>query len=229
MSATASRSAASRGEIASGCASARSGPARRSGRPLSRAALRRPAPARGACPRHHLPAAPDPARRAARRARCRAAPADAALPEAIQREIRTTFLFVTHDQEEAIAMADRICVMNDGRIQQIGTPRRGLLPAALGVRRPLLRRQQSDRGHPGAGEMPAGCRTVRIRRRLCSAAAARGCPTATSACAPNCSSVPRRSRSRHRRRQRQSPSGHFDEVSFVGPISHVRVRRGRTT
>src|SRR5579885_2158044 len=32
----------------------------------------------------------------------------------IQREIRTTFLFVTHDQEEAIAMADRICVMNFG-------------------------------------------------------------------------------------------------------------------
>ena len=42
--------------------------------------------------------------------------------KSIQTEIRTTFLFVTHDQEEAIAMADRICVMNGGRIQQIGTP-----------------------------------------------------------------------------------------------------------
>jgi spermidine/putrescine transport system ATP-binding protein len=41
----------------------------------------------------------------------------------IQREIKTTFLFVTHDQEEAIAMADRICVMNTGRILQLGTPR----------------------------------------------------------------------------------------------------------
>ncbi|MBX6323541.1 MAG: ABC transporter ATP-binding protein, partial [Rhodospirillaceae bacterium] len=39
----------------------------------------------------------------------------------IQREIRTTFLFVTHDQEEAIAMADRICVMDEGRILQLGT------------------------------------------------------------------------------------------------------------
>ncbi|HWA42068.1 MAG TPA: ABC transporter ATP-binding protein [Hypericibacter adhaerens] len=39
----------------------------------------------------------------------------------IQRQIRTTFLFVTHDQEEAIAMADRICVMNGGRILQLGT------------------------------------------------------------------------------------------------------------
>lgn len=40
----------------------------------------------------------------------------------IQREIRTTFLFVTHDQEEAIAMADRICVMNFGRVLQLGSP-----------------------------------------------------------------------------------------------------------
>ncbi|MBI2254645.1 MAG: ABC transporter ATP-binding protein [Proteobacteria bacterium] len=39
----------------------------------------------------------------------------------IQREIKTTFLFVTHDQEEAIAMADRICVMNSGHIQQLGS------------------------------------------------------------------------------------------------------------
>jgi len=40
----------------------------------------------------------------------------------IQREIKTTFLFVTHDQEEAIAIADRICVMNFGSILQLGTP-----------------------------------------------------------------------------------------------------------
>jgi spermidine/putrescine transport system ATP-binding protein len=42
--------------------------------------------------------------------------------KAIHREIKTTFLFVTHDQEEAIAMADRICVMNAGKILQIGSP-----------------------------------------------------------------------------------------------------------
>jgi spermidine/putrescine transport system ATP-binding protein len=40
----------------------------------------------------------------------------------IQREIGTTFVFVTHDQGEAMTMADRIAVMNDGRIEQIGTP-----------------------------------------------------------------------------------------------------------
>jgi ABC-type Fe3+/spermidine/putrescine transport system ATPase subunit len=41
----------------------------------------------------------------------------------LQRQVRTTFLFVTHDQEEAITMSDRIVVMNDGRIEQVGTPR----------------------------------------------------------------------------------------------------------
>jgi spermidine/putrescine transport system ATP-binding protein len=40
----------------------------------------------------------------------------------LQREVATTFLFVTHDQEEAITMSDRICVMNRGGIEQLGDP-----------------------------------------------------------------------------------------------------------
>jgi multiple sugar transport system ATP-binding protein len=40
----------------------------------------------------------------------------------IQRELKTTTIYVTHDQTEAITLADRIVVMNKGRIQQIGTP-----------------------------------------------------------------------------------------------------------
>ena len=40
----------------------------------------------------------------------------------IQREVGTTFVYVTHDQGEALSMSDRIAVMNDGKIQQIGTP-----------------------------------------------------------------------------------------------------------
>lgn len=42
--------------------------------------------------------------------------------KAIQREIRTTFLFVTHDQDEAMAVADRICVMEGGKVQQFSSP-----------------------------------------------------------------------------------------------------------
>ncbi len=40
----------------------------------------------------------------------------------IHREIGTTFVYVTHDQEEAMSMATRIAVMNQGRIEQIGAP-----------------------------------------------------------------------------------------------------------
>ena len=42
---------------------------------------------------------------------------------ALQRQTGLTFVFVTHDQEEALDMSDRICVLGDGRIQQLGTPR----------------------------------------------------------------------------------------------------------
>jgi len=42
---------------------------------------------------------------------------------ALQRQTGLTFVFVTHDQDEALDMSDRICVLGDGRIQQIGTPR----------------------------------------------------------------------------------------------------------
>ncbi|OIJ65316.1 ABC transporter ATP-binding protein [Streptomyces mangrovisoli] len=40
----------------------------------------------------------------------------------IQREVGITFVFVTHDQDEALTMSDRICVMNEGRVEQVGTP-----------------------------------------------------------------------------------------------------------
>ena len=40
----------------------------------------------------------------------------------IHRDVGTTFVYVTHDQEEAMSMADRIAVMNDGAIEQLGTP-----------------------------------------------------------------------------------------------------------
>jgi spermidine/putrescine transport system ATP-binding protein len=40
----------------------------------------------------------------------------------IQREVGITFIYVTHDQEEALTMSDRIVVMSEGRVEQIGTP-----------------------------------------------------------------------------------------------------------
>ncbi len=43
--------------------------------------------------------------------------------KALQRDVGITFVYVTHDQEEAITMADRIAVMNDGRMLQVGAPK----------------------------------------------------------------------------------------------------------
>jgi spermidine/putrescine transport system ATP-binding protein len=42
--------------------------------------------------------------------------------KALQEEVGITFVFVTHDQEEALSMSDRVAVMNAGRVEQIGSP-----------------------------------------------------------------------------------------------------------
>jgi spermidine/putrescine transport system ATP-binding protein len=42
--------------------------------------------------------------------------------KALQEEVGITFVFVTHDQEEALSMSDRVAVMSGGRVEQVGTP-----------------------------------------------------------------------------------------------------------
>jgi putative spermidine/putrescine transport system ATP-binding protein len=42
--------------------------------------------------------------------------------KSLQRELGMTFLYVTHDQEEALTMSDHVAVFNEGRIEQVGTP-----------------------------------------------------------------------------------------------------------
>ena len=80
--------------------------------------------------------------------------------KALQQEVGITFVYVTHDQEEALTMSDVIVVMLDGQIQQHGRPDRPLRAADQPIRRQLHRRFQSDprqdRGvrrddSPGAG------------------------------------------------------------------------------
>ena len=43
--------------------------------------------------------------------------------KALQRQVGITFIFVTHDQQEALSMSDRMAVFNEGRVEQIGSPR----------------------------------------------------------------------------------------------------------
>ena len=76
----------------------------------------------------------------------------------IQREVGITFVYVTHDQEEALTMSDRIAVMNEGRVEQLASPSEIYDQPATRLRRrlhragePLARRGRrcGDRAGPG--------------------------------------------------------------------------------
>ena len=63
--------------------------------------------------------------------------------KALQKQLGITFVFVTHDQGEALSMADRVAVFNDGQIVQVGSPGRYLRAAEVAFRcrfRRLLQR-----------------------------------------------------------------------------------------
>ena len=60
-------------------------------------------------------------------------------------ELHITSIFVTHDQEEALEVADRIVLMNKGRVEQIGTPAGGVRAARHALRLQLPRRRQPVR------------------------------------------------------------------------------------
>ena len=67
--------------------------------------------------------------------------------KALQQEVGITFVYVTHDQEEALTMSDVIVVMNDGRIQQHGRPGGALRAAGQPFRGGLHRRLEPHPGH----------------------------------------------------------------------------------
>ena len=97
----------------------------------------------------HL-ARPAAARRAAVGARCaRARCACAHEIKALQRRLGVTTIMVTHDQEEALTMADRIVVMNQGAIEQVGTPQEIYRRPATRLRRRFRRHDELPRRHAG--------------------------------------------------------------------------------
>ena len=86
----------------------------------------------------------------------------------LHRQTGATIIFVTHDQEEALALADRICLMNEGRIEQLGTPediyerpRNTFVADFIGVSNVLHGQIESDeeriRTADGVLPLPAGC------------------------------------------------------------------------
>jgi ABC-type sulfate/molybdate transport systems ATPase subunit len=88
----------------------------------------------------------------------------------ILREVGITTVFVTHDQEEALSLSDRIAVMNQGRIEQFGPPRevyetrrRASSPTSSAVEPPA--RSGARRGARAGGSGGAGRRRCRSARR----------------------------------------------------------------
>ena len=110
----------------------------------------------------------------------------------LQRSLGVTTVYVTHDQEEAMTLADRIAVFMDGRIVQVGTPREIFATAADGRRRRLhrhaadeparRRRGKGTRVSVAGATLPVAFEsaTAAQRRRSASAPATCASPTAAS-------------------------------------------------
>ena len=79
----------------------------------------------------------------------------------IQHEVQITFVYVTHDQEEALTMSDRIAVFNEGRIEQVGEPAEvyeaPATPFVVRLRRRLERARARRRRRSPSGRRRCGC------------------------------------------------------------------------
>ena len=90
----------------------------------------------------------------------------------IQAALDQTVLYVTHDQLEAMSMSDRIAVMHEGQLQQLGTPRRDLPPSGQPLRRRVHRRSADQRPalhRVARSGRPAGDLRRSARRCACEA------------------------------------------------------------
>lgn len=136
---------------------------------------------------------------------------------AVQRELGITTIYVTHDQEEALSMSDRIVVMHDGRVEQIGTPSdiynrpaSRFVASFIGTLNVL----QARIVDPATGHVTLDGQSIMLPVSLSHAAAGSTC---TLAMRPETISLG--GESDHGQLQ-----GHIDEVNFLGPIIRIKVR-----
>jgi len=80
--------------------------------------------------------------------------------KALQREVGITFLFVTHDQEEAMALSDRIALLRDGALEQVATPREIYAHPATAYTAQFIGQTNLLRGEVRAGV--ATCGSIRF-------------------------------------------------------------------
>ena len=111
----------------------------------------------------------------------------------IQAEVGITFVYVTHDQEEALTLSDRIAVMRAGRVEQLGTPeelydrpRTRFVADFVGTTNLLAGRWRRSPGRTPSSSSRAGERCLAARRRACSPAGGRAVhpPRGASSCVP---------------------------------------------
>ena len=136
----------------------------------------------------------------------------------IQSQVGTTFIFVTHDQQEALSMSDRIAVMLDGRVEQLADPDTIYDSPAIGVRRRVHRPAELLRRHgPRDRARGPGRRMDDPRERRA--------PDASTAAAPSPPSGRRRSRSARRSRTNGENAVSRDARQHLAPGRRDPVRR----
>ena len=156
----------------------------------------------------------------------------------IQREVGITFVFVTHDQEEALTMSDRIAVMNEGRVEQIGAPREiydepasvfvaGFIGDANLIQVEVLERSGDEAtvsGCRAAPPRPCAARRHASRRRGNAHGAARAGPRSHG-----CARERQRRRRLHRERPRVPRPGRPLRTRGARRERNRRARRRRRT
>jgi len=141
---------------------------------------------------------------------------------AIQRQLGITTIYVTHDQEEALSLSDRIVVMSNGRIEQIGTPfeiynfpTTRFVASFVGTLN-LLSAQVLD---AAAGRLSIDGQEVRAAKPIADAPSAK---PLTVALRPEIMSMQSATNSAPNGVNRLA--GTVDDVMFLGPTMRIRVR-----
>ncbi len=137
---------------------------------------------------------------------------------AIQRDLGITTIYVTHDQEEALSLSDRIVVMSEGRVEQIGTPfeiynfpKTAFVASFVGTLN-ILRGQVAD---PGRGAIVVDGQEIRAARGL---EGARVGEVRSVALRPEIISLHASAGDGNRM------EGTVEDVNFLGSIVRIRVR-----
>src|SRR4051794_37736992 len=137
---------------------------------------------------------------------------------AVQRELGITTVYVTHDQEEALSMSDRIVVMNEGRVEQMGTPfeiynepRTRFVASFVGTLNILQGRVLDS----ASGRVVVDDQEISVAKGLSGAQPGAACALALR---PEAIVLDGRVDGRN------NLQGSIEEVSFLGSVVRVRVR-----